>query len=353
MVLTRRVWPRTGFTLIEMLATIAIISLLIALLLPSLSGMRESAQAAECASNLHQLRALLQANPHEDGSTFAPPAGLWIDHVVRKGGPVAKLLCPKDSVEFSFGSIAGWYLYQNGPGGNGGAFLSDLTPDQPWVQYQSEMNRTYVDESGNAVHDGNFGESGAGWVEQQYQAATGKTLSGDDFAIGFQNDAAIVIEHDPANGSINIVSLFGPENSNNPRSRHYLAYDEDGDGQIGDYAEEEQLRLAGKDNTDPANFPKAEEVTETDVTSYGFNNRIDPNRGGDSASLMMMDYMKHVADWDGNGTDVWEEQLPAFRHYASGGYGKANVLRVDGSVTLMTPEQVFPPDHPDLWNAGS
>ncbi len=46
---------RVAFTLIELLVVMGIISLLIALLMPSLSWARKSARRTACASNLHQV----------------------------------------------------------------------------------------------------------------------------------------------------------------------------------------------------------------------------------------------------------------------------------------------------------
>ncbi len=54
---TRR--SSAGFTLIEVLVVVAIIALLVAILLPSLSRARRQARIAVCASNLHQVTSAL------------------------------------------------------------------------------------------------------------------------------------------------------------------------------------------------------------------------------------------------------------------------------------------------------
>lgn len=57
-----------GFTLVELLAVTAIVSLLAAILVPALSRVRAAARSSACLSNLHQVGALIHAfaNAHDD-----------------------------------------------------------------------------------------------------------------------------------------------------------------------------------------------------------------------------------------------------------------------------------------------
>jgi len=60
-----------GFTLVELLVVIAIIGLLVAMLLPALGSVRESARASLCKSNLRQLGLAMQT--YESGRGSFPP----------------------------------------------------------------------------------------------------------------------------------------------------------------------------------------------------------------------------------------------------------------------------------------
>jgi prepilin-type N-terminal cleavage/methylation domain-containing protein/prepilin-type processing-associated H-X9-DG protein len=63
---------RPGFTLIELLVAIAIISILMAILIPALHKMRFHANEAACLSNLRQVNLALTAYANEDARTCYP-----------------------------------------------------------------------------------------------------------------------------------------------------------------------------------------------------------------------------------------------------------------------------------------
>jgi len=75
-----RVVPRArcgrGFTLVELLVVIAILALLMALLLPAVQGVRESAREVSCSNNIRNLAQAFEQHAHAIGHF---PAGGWGD----------------------------------------------------------------------------------------------------------------------------------------------------------------------------------------------------------------------------------------------------------------------------------
>jgi len=77
---------RPGFTLVELLVSIAIIGVLVGLLLPAVQSAREMARSTTCGSNIRQLGIALQNYVSANGGRLLP---LKVDDATRIAGTIA------------------------------------------------------------------------------------------------------------------------------------------------------------------------------------------------------------------------------------------------------------------------
>lgn len=71
-------WKRFGFTLVELMVTVAIIGMLVALLIPAVQSARESARRVQCQSNLRQMALSIHSFHSRFGFVPPPPRNMLI-----------------------------------------------------------------------------------------------------------------------------------------------------------------------------------------------------------------------------------------------------------------------------------
>lgn len=103
----------TGFTLIELMASIAIAAIILALFAPAIQKARSSARRAQCANNLRQIGLAFSLYVDEHGETFppsmpSPGAEYWLDAINKYIDDVNVWSCPEQKgVGFKYDPING------------------------------------------------------------------------------------------------------------------------------------------------------------------------------------------------------------------------------------------------------
>lgn len=320
---------RNGFTLIEMLAVVAIIALLLSLLLPSFGKVQCVAQESECKANLHAIhRAIL--GDGEDQATYMPDASGWVGRVVANDGEPS-LICPKDEIEEG----------------------EEEKPDEGlYIAQAHNGNRGDMDFSpiNNMIEGGSVPDNQVGWIYEGTPGGLPKAyqwwkpgypeyqpVGPNQLFVGIDDDAAVMFSFD--NPTI-VKPIDAPQAGN---SEHWVgkAPTDDLIGQNDNWESEEVVvRLEGGE-ADPEWRNRIEDEREVGggEASYGMNEFVNARRpqGG---QVLMIDYEKIVARPEVDEFEAW---------FAGRHFDEANTLFVDGSVQRMSMNELDPTLHPERW----
>ena len=132
---------RAGLTLVELLVVLGIVAILLAIALPTLARVRQSARTTACAANLRQIDAALQGYASDNNGVVYPPIDgsyAWWERVPGLGDAYAK--------RSDTGYPALDDVYMRCPEAPAAGFLSGMSnvPDQ-WIDTHTYLLNRYLE----------------------------------------------------------------------------------------------------------------------------------------------------------------------------------------------------------------
>lgn len=321
-----------GFTLVELLAVVAVMALLMAVLVPYFDRAFEVFHRIRCQKNLNLQAQAMHSGSRED--TDIPDGASWVGAVLGRSS--AEILhCDKDtrpmSLEAQGATLDDYYILQYHEDTTTRydcSFLLDILDSGRRGKVNDPQIWAWCPAKG--INDPPKGEE---WPEQYLPK-----LQANQAFIGVDNDSAVLITF---GGSITIQAWEPPPYSMSGagHSRHWIMKGrgtpvnplphEGGKESAQDADDAEILHLWSKNYLQ--NDPRSPYAVQGGAQcSYGINSLIRATKWR-PGQIMLMDANEIVVNVEGfNKQDIVEDVVMP-RHF-----GKANVASVDGSVRGWT-----------------
>ncbi len=338
-----------AFTLVELLVVVAILGLLVAILLPSLSAAKEHAYDAKCRANLKHLYQTIHA-PTGAGVQLPGHASAkaWVA-TVSGNASGGLLICPSDDTEKGDGAI----------GMDGNVTIIDAPKSVVFNSFESNsVIHGFIEQEGlalpgavplNIAEPGRYGRNYASYTGAAGSLAAGTVV--DSYFLIFD---PVGSQSAYASGSVTFGSdilgmicttrdldatdhILGSDDVAYPVGQGARGYESNAE-EVEIMDDQRTLRIHNYHSTFPGEHARIL-TRRGGMASYGMNKRANPSNPR-PGQLLLVEYDSTICDPGGSA----HGELLRPRHL-----GHVNVLYTGGEVTARSPEELHP-DHDD-WKS--